>query len=86
MQIYCSFFYIFFKYFVIVLYYKQLADKCIFVIFLGCEIPGCSRSFDPDGIVCQTTHFPAGGEYVVACEPGSMEMHGNRGIDLGCNM
>ncbi|KDR19623.1 Protein OSCP1 [Zootermopsis nevadensis] len=52
----------------------------------GCEIPGCIRSFDPDGIVCQTTHFPAGGEYAAACEPGSTEMHGNRGTDLGCNI
>jgi hypothetical protein len=49
-------------------------------------VPGFIRSFDSDGVVCQTRHFPAGGEYVASCKPGSMELHGNRGTDLGCNM
>lgn len=49
-------------------------------------MPGFIRFFNPDGVVCETGHFPAGGEYTAACEPGSVEMHGNRGTDLGCNM
>jgi len=55
-------------------------------LFSGCEVPGVIRFFDSNGTVCQTRHFPAGGEYEAALEPGSLEMHGNRGTDLGCNM
>ncbi|XP_069668604.1 protein OSCP1 isoform X2 [Periplaneta americana] len=52
----------------------------------GCEVPGFIRSFDPDGEVCQIRHFNSGGDYASACEPGSMELRGNRGTDLGCNI
>lgn len=52
----------------------------------GCEVPGVIRFFDSNGTVCQTRHFPVGGEYEAALEPGSLEIHGKRGTELGCNI
>jgi hypothetical protein len=49
-------------------------------------VPGFIRFFGSDGAVCQTIHFPAGGEYLASRKPGSMKLHGHRGTDLGCNM
>jgi hypothetical protein len=52
----------------------------------GCEVPGFIRHYNKNGDVCEVKRFPSGGEYTSAHEPGSMELQGNRGTDLGCNM
>ncbi|PSN51191.1 Protein OSCP1 [Blattella germanica] len=52
----------------------------------GCEVPGFIRCYDEKGEVIDIKRFPSRGEYNSACEPGSMDLHGDRGTDLGCNI
>ncbi|KAJ9577112.1 hypothetical protein L9F63_006320 [Diploptera punctata] len=52
----------------------------------GCEVPGFIKYYDENGEVCEIKRFPSGGEYTAALEPGSMELDGNRGTNLGCNI
>ncbi|CAG2068447.1 unnamed protein product [Timema podura] len=52
----------------------------------GCEVPGFIRLFDQYGAVAKVKHFNADGDYTAAREVGSMELIGDRIIELGCNM
>nr|CAD7392939.1 unnamed protein product [Timema cristinae] len=52
----------------------------------GCEVPGFIRLFDHYGAVAKVKHFNADGDYTAARDVGSMELIGDRVIELGCNI
>nr|CAD7403661.1 unnamed protein product [Timema poppensis] len=52
----------------------------------GCEVPGFIRLFDQYGAVAKVKHFNADGDYTAARDVGSMELIGDRVIELGCNI